>query len=114
MVFSWVPTYLGQWFHSQLWPFASAHGDQRSGQADGREAKIKPVLICDPSAVTTAGGQHTASFLLVTLMIRRGFQTLSVLKFLRFLSVCAQAKLGNKAATVMNITGSQQDELTLC
>lgn len=74
-MFSWVPTYLGQWIHSQVWPFASAHGDNKADKQMDEELKsaVKPVFICDPAAVTTAGGQHTASFMAVTLMIRRGF-----------------------------------------
>lgn len=76
------------------------------------KSAVKLVFICDPAAVTTAGGQHTVPFIAVTLMIRRGFQTLSVLKFLRFLSVCAHAEVQNNAATVMNENTSQQDELT--
>lgn len=61
------------------------------------KSAVKPVFICDSAAVATAGGQHTVSFMAVTLMIRRGFQTLSVLKVLRFLSVCAHAELQNNA-----------------
>lgn len=80
-MFSSVPAYLGQWFHSQVWPFASNHGDNKADKQMDEKLKsaVKLVLICDPAAVTTAGGQHVVPFVAVTLMIRRGFQTLSVL-----------------------------------
>lgn len=71
-----VLAYAGQWFHSQVWPFASAHGDNKADkQRDEKlNSAVKPVFIWDPATVPTARGQHTVSFMAVTLMIREDFR----------------------------------------
>lgn len=57
------------------------------------KSAIKPVLMCDPAAVATAGGRPPLSVLAVALMIGREFQTFSELNLPRFLGVCAGAAL---------------------
>lgn len=82
------------------------------------KSAIKPVLICDPAAVATAGGRPPLSVLAVTLMIGRESQTLSELNLTCLIGVHAGAAIvawstassetakslnkGNKALTVMN------------
>lgn len=82
------------------------------------QSAIKPVLICNPAAVATAGGRPPLSVVAVTLMIGREFQTFSELNFPRFIGVHAGAAIaawstassktvkslnnGNKALTVMS------------
>lgn len=57
------------------------------------QSAIKPVLICDPAAVTTAGGRPPLSVLAVTLMVGREFQRFSELNLSRFISVHAGAAI---------------------
>lgn len=82
------------------------------------KSAIKPVLICDPAAVATAGGRPPLSVLAVTLMIGREFQTFSELNLSPFIGVHAGAAMvggstaspetlkslnkGNKVRTLVN------------
>lgn len=48
------------------------------------KSAIKPVLICDPAAVATAGGRPQLSVLAVTLMIGREFSDVFRAKLVAF------------------------------